>query len=401
MRVGHWEIRRANYNNGRSDWPRVGLLHSFYRSNGPSGENLAVESQFRLLARHGVDVKLIGIFSDSTVRGSTAHLKTYFNVATGGGWCPPPDAEIQDLDLLHIHNLFPNISHRWVERLEIPAIATAHNYRAFCAIGTFSRNGHRCFECQEHSPRKSVENHCYRDSRIATLPIAIQQLGHHSLGKIMSGLPRVLIPGEPMHQIFRKFGLTNTLVLEQPTSADGPLTNLDGHREDGWLFAGRIDREKGIMDLVRVWPRGKKLVIVGEGPDSQSLLKVVQATKKDIEILGPKSQHDVAKLMGTYRGLVFPSRALEGAPMVYAEALKAGMPLVAAHGNTLAAQVLIDGTGAVFELKEKSSLRAALAEVSNDWHKFSLRCVNVHESRYTPETWLRRIHPEYLALVAK
>jgi glycosyltransferase involved in cell wall biosynthesis len=37
-------------------------------------------------------------------------------------------------------------------------------------------------------------------------------------------------------------------------------------RRQGWIFAGRLSAEKGIISLIQSWPSHEKLDVAGDGP---------------------------------------------------------------------------------------------------------------------------------------
>ena len=397
---GPWKVQRANAGSGLHGWPRIGLLHSFYRSETPSGENIAVQSQFEMLAGRGVDVTLVGVYSDAAVSGVLQTLKTGVSVARGTGLLPPVEIDVEAFDVLHIHNTFPNISHRWLGGVHIPTVATIHNYRAFCAVGTFTRDGDRCFDCVEESPRKSVIHACYRDSRIATLPISIQQSGSHSWAKFLQSLKATIVPGEPMSGILQELGIRNSVTVPQPAGQEsaGEMPSVKFKKQ--WLFVGRLDREKGIADLLKIWPRSEKLVIVGSGPSEMECLNLVTVRSLNVEMLGAQPREVVTDLMATSHGLVFPSKALEGAPLVYGEAMSVALPVLAAQGNVLADQVTQDGTGIVFSLKDSDSLRSGIDLIIEQRKQLSRSCLETYELFYTPSRWLEGVLAVYKSVLA-
>ncbi len=373
----------------------MGIMHSFYRSNTPSGENLAVQAHFEILAAHGVDVTLVGVYSDSAINSVFQTFRTGVFVSQGAGLVPPPEIDLESVDILHVHNAFPNISHRWLSEFSVPMIATIHNYRAFCATGTFTRLGNRCFECVEKSPWKSLTHACYRNSRIATLPVTLQQTGKHSWAHFLNSLKLTLVPGGPMCARLKDLGLHNSVTLPHPVDGanvhPSPSVELQNH----WLFVGRIDRDKGILDLLKIWPESTKLIVVGSGPSEIECMNEIKLRSLNVAMLGMQDRQTIAKLMAYAQGLVFPSKALEGAPLVYGEALSVGLPVLAADGNVLADQVMLDGTGTSFNLADQNSLLSGIDVICEQRDELSKQCLETYESRYTISHWLRDLLAAY------
>jgi glycosyltransferase involved in cell wall biosynthesis len=387
MTLFKWKRMRPANHAPLAGYPTVKLIHSFYRSSHPSGENQAVQQQLELLGSAGFDVELFYLESDDLTRSRTTQALTALGLATGQPAAEPPAAWFEGVDVLHIHNTFPNISHWALTQLQIPMVLTAHNYRAFCANGLFLRQGRHCTECASSGPVRSIRYGCYRDSRLLTLPIAAQQGSGRSLRFLMSKCHTVLVPGAPMAEIFRGLGVDNAQVLEQPVEQSRSSVSSD-ERSTCWLFAGRLSAEKGLLELLHIWPHGEPLTVVGDGPLAESARAYVNRTGLAVTFRGPLPHSEVRELMAQCAGLVFSSIALEGAPLVYGEAMEAGLPVVAAEGSNVACQVGLDGTGSTFRLGDKSSLTNALELVSSTRGQLAYASQSVYTTRYEPESWM-------------
>ena len=91
----------------------------------------------------------------------------------------------RNFDVIHLHNSFPLISPSILaaaRQSHVPVVATLHNYRLVCAAGTLLRDGRPCFECLHGSPLPALTHSCYRDSRLATAPLAFSIGTHRALG---------------------------------------------------------------------------------------------------------------------------------------------------------------------------------------------------------------------------
>ncbi len=396
--VNWHRLRPKSATAGRSDI-RIKVLHSFYRSSQPSGENEAVLQQVELLAQGGFDVDLIYLSSDELESSYPAQLLTAVGLATGATTSEPPAQWLAGADVLHLHNTFPAMSHAWLGRVDIPKVITAHNYRAFCANGLFLRDGKRCMDCISQGPSRAVVHGCYRDSRVQSIPIAMQQRSSRSLKHLMDKCHRVLLPGEPMREIFHDLGVTNTQVLPHPVSA-APTESGSSPGSSAWLFVGRISQEKALVDLLRLWPLNEALIVVGDGPDRQPAESITLKRNLSVRFLGSQGSHEVRSLMSRSRGLIFPSKALEGAPLVYGEAMESSLPLVAADGSTLATQTLADQTGAIFTWDDPYSLTTALDFVAHNRAQLARRAVEVYADRYTPDAWINNVTDIYRAAIS-
>jgi len=141
-------------------------------------------------------------------------------------------------------------------------------------------------------------------------------------------------------------GLVLGLVdLVDETTGDG-----DQEREDGLiLFAGRHIPDKQLTSLpaalavARTSHPGAHLVVVGSGPETESLRRAAEEAGVDVDIRGRVSDQELSDLMARAEALVNPSRR-EGFGLVVAEAASHGTPSVVVAGeDNAAAELVVDG----------------------------------------------------------
>ena len=128
---------------------RIAVVHSFYSSRQPSGENIVVDLQVDALRRAGHDVRLVSRSTDELEQSVTYPVRAGLRAATGRGDSPLDELHEFAPDIVHVHNLFPNLGRRWVERLDLPLVTTLHNYRPICPEATLFRDGHSCTLCPD------------------------------------------------------------------------------------------------------------------------------------------------------------------------------------------------------------------------------------------------------------
>ncbi len=126
---------------------RIALVHSFYRSDAPSGENVVVMLQAEALRTAGHEVLLVSRHTDEEMRSRLYDVRSAVRVATGVG--PDPTAQLRRFrpDVVHVHNLFPNFGERLLASWEGPLVATLHNFRPVCANALLFREGQVCTKC--------------------------------------------------------------------------------------------------------------------------------------------------------------------------------------------------------------------------------------------------------------
>ena len=321
---------------------RIGLVHSFYRSDSPSGENAMVEAQAAALRRRGHEVRLFAASSDELAGWARlGPLRSAVTVATGAGPDPLAGLAAWRPDVVHLHNTFPQLGRRWVARLEVPLVATLHNYRPLCAAATLFRDGGSCTECVDVGPYRGLVHGCYRGSRLATLPLTIGQRGADD--PVLASATVLTALSEVQAAHFVRAGVPAERLQVLPNFVPDELAPGPGPGGDAWLYAGRLTPDKGVAAAVEAWPEDIPLVVVGEGPDAARVRTAARG--KQVTVLASVARHEVLELLGRSRGLVFPSRWPDPFGLVYAEALASGTPVVATHPSAAARLVEQDGAG--------------------------------------------------------
>lgn len=373
---------------------RIAIVHSFYSSAVPSGENRVVEDQARVLSAAGHEVHIIGRRTDDEARGSFYAIRSATRVATG--WGGNPTRELGDFapDVVHVHNLFPNFGTRWAGRWRGPLVVSLHNYRAVCSNGLLFRDDNLCIECPSNGDLSAVQHACYRGSRLATLPVAV---GRRTDRKALLGLASAVITTSAVsdQQLGRLLGPSVKRLLIPNFGPDDGVAPLRAAERSGWLAMGRFSREKGFVELLEMWPESVPLTVIGDGELAAAVRTA--ASRKNVAVRGSLPIDDLRSVLPFFSGLVFPSRWLEVAPQVVVEAMRVGLPVVAYRRNGVAAFVESTQTGLSYE--DAEDLHAALKTIEEQCDDFSNRATNYYGRHWRPTVWLESMTGLYSSLV--
>lgn len=375
-----------------TDALRIAVVHSFYSSRQPSGENVVVDLQVEALRRAGHDVHLVSRSTDELEKSSSYPVRAGLRAATGRGDSPLDEIVAARPDVVHVHNLFPNLGRRWVGKLELPLVATLHNYRPICPAGTLFRDGASCTLCPDsQNARHAVIHSCFKDSRAQTIPVALGT--RFADDPLLSRADRIVTLNDDMRSTYAHYGVPAArlttipnFVMAQPAQA--------GERGDQWLFVGRLSHDKGIIELLSRWPEGRRLVVVGAGPQEEEARALAGPS---VTFLGQLPHAEVAALMASSRALVFPSLWPEGLPTVYLEALAAGLPVLAWPQSIVGTLVGRDGTGLV----TAGDLGADLDRAERDFPALTEHCRAVFDRLYSEQAWVTAMTGLYRSVMAR
>ena len=379
---------------------RVTLVHSYYSSSSVSGENLAVDMQARALSDAGYEVDICARSTDEQESRPLYGLRSAVRVATGFDPDGQPSIRTEsDRHILHVHNLFPNFGTSLVSKWAGPVVATIHNFRTVCANGLLLREGKPCTECLDGSPLAAVRHGCYRSSAVATMPLAVATWHPASRNPVLSRTAQVIAQSERSAGVLRRAGVpeeTLTLVPGFTPEPANAQTTLDGSGR--WVFVGRLSAEKGLRELLPIWPAHVPLDVVGDGPE---LAELTRLAGPEVRFLGAQEHSWVDRHLPSYAGLVFPGLCWEGAyPMVVREALAHGVPVVAADGSSAADLVAGRGGGVTYAKGSAVELRSALDEVALSGEGLRSEARAIHLREFTEAAWLDRMGAVYARAIA-
>jgi glycosyltransferase involved in cell wall biosynthesis len=375
---------------------KIAIVHSYYSDDVPSGENVVVEAQARVLRSAGVEVQVVAARTDDLRDQKGYKFRTALNVATGNGLSPLETLREFSPDLVHVHNLFPNWGKSWLKAWRGPIIATVHNFRPVCAAGTLFRDGATCTLCPTAGSHHAVVHGCYRDSKVASIPLAIQTRKGVPGDALLERADKVILLSERVRAMYSSFGLRDekTTLIPNFVSANG--FNPDETNGNDWVYIGRLSAEKGIMNLLAFWPAHHNLRIYGDGPLRE---QVLAASGGNITYCGKVDRAEIPNVLSKSKGLIFSSEWFEGAiPLTYVEALAAGRPVVALNGNGASDDILKSGVGYVYERWDQ--LAATLDEANVSIELTSRKSRIHYDEQFTESVWLSSTIDLYTATIS-
>jgi glycosyltransferase involved in cell wall biosynthesis len=359
---------------------KVLLVHNFYGSSAPSGENQVFEAENAMLLKYGHKVGSFTRHSDYLIRSKFIGA---IRGASSAIWNPFVNSSLSSKinefkpDIIHVHNTFPSISPGIFHAIDnkIPVVLTLHNYRLFCPAAIPFRQGRVCTDClNRRSVIPSIKHGCYRDSRIATLPVAASVAAHRALGTWNDKVDAFIVLSEFQRELMVSGGLNESKIYVKPNFCPGP----DGgtvvpvqERSPQVVFVGRLSKEKGVHTLVHAWhlwgADAPLLRIIGDGPLSVELRRMSNGLP--IEFLGQVSSDIVKHEIASSRLLILPSETFETFGLVIIEAFAVGTPVVVSNIGPLSSIVDNGINGAFFNVSDSVSL---LSAIKNLIHKPSL-----------------------------
>lgn len=194
--------------------------------------------------------------------------------------------------------------------------------------------------------------------------------------------------------IFMEWGLPENLLSVKPNFVQNPYKKFpqlsqDSQRE-GFLFVGRISKEKGVEDLINTWLDFSleiPLTIIGDG-ELRKDLQEISTNNNYINWLGHQEKESVYSWLTKVKALILPSIWFEGFPMTLAESMAVGTPSIVS--NIGSQQTIIkDGvSGMHFRVSDKNDLKDKVVLMNNNESlvkKLSQGARSIYSNNFTEE----------------
>jgi glycosyltransferase involved in cell wall biosynthesis len=357
---------------------KILLVHNFYGSSAPSGENQVFIAEKNLLLSRGHDVKEFTRHSDE-IRGKS--LQGLLKGALATPWNPWVAREIKrevdrfKPDVVHVHNTFPLISPAIFHAIgqTTARVLTLHNYRLLCPAAIPMRQGHVCTDCLDaRSAWPALRHGCYRGSRVATLPLAINVGLHRLLGTWTKQVDAFIALSEFQRNLMVNAGLPGDKVHIKPNFFPRPATVVPWQQRKPYVvFSGRLSKEKGVITLLRAWRlwgiNAPELRIVGDGELRGTLEEM--ATGLPVRFMGQLNKEAAQLQIANAQLLILPSEWFETFGLVLGEAFSYGTPVAVSNIGPLPSIVGHNKNGVVFEPTNPESLLNVVRAV---WESKSL-----------------------------
>jgi glycosyltransferase involved in cell wall biosynthesis len=244
---------------------RIGLVHNYYRSTIPSGENLTVTNIAKILREMNHDVRELSDSSDkyflnwrNKVGYFQNNLKRFEDSALV--------KELREVDAVQVHQAFPLLRiHELgsILQLKIPVTRVIHNYRKTCIAGSHFYQKQECFRCQRNF-LPGIARSCYNENLLQSLYVSKYQRALNVFDS-NENVSFIAISSQIKNYLI-EIGITaDRITLIENSVEEGKIINRLASEV---LFVGRLEYEKGILQVVRVWrkhPLLPMLNIVGDG----------------------------------------------------------------------------------------------------------------------------------------
>jgi glycosyltransferase involved in cell wall biosynthesis len=269
--------------------------------------------------------------------------------------------------VVHAHNLQPALGWRALAAASeagARVVLHLHQYRLVCAIGVCFTRGAECTRCHGRDTLPGVRLNCRGSRPEAAAYAASLALWQQ---RMVEQADAIVVPSVFARERLRALGAplpwervsvlappVRSLAQGEPVTGAGTAgavaaaATAAGSRERYALVVSRLAPEKGVdVAIDACLLAGIPLVIAGDGPEREVLVARARAGgAAAVSFAGHVDDGELARLRAGAAIALVPSRSAETFGLAAAEAMAAGLPVVASR------------VGALAELVEDSALVA-------------------------------------------
>tara|TARA_B100001250_G_C19799668_1_gene790420 strand:- start:1104 stop:2279 length:1176 start_codon:yes stop_codon:yes gene_type:complete len=353
---------------------RILIIHNRYGKF--SGEESVLESEKLLLEKNGNDIQLY-TRSSSEISGVWSKVNAFFS----GFYNYKSILDIKKIllefkpEIVHVHNLYPLISPsilNVISKYKIPIVMTVHNYRLICPNGLLFTNGKICVRCENGKEWNCVLKNC-EGSIAKSTGYALRNIYSRKREFYSSNISKFICLTKFQKQKLINNGFQKEKLKVLPNYLDSKINTDTPKVSNSYIaFSGRINRQKGFdliiqaMNLIKLESNfSDNLSLLAAGQIDMTFINQYKVPQ-NIELLGALSKDKMEDFYLNAQFIIFASQSYEGAPIVFLEAMKYELPIIAPRLGAYP-EIIEDGfNGLLFNPGDYTDLSKKIKTLSSD-----------------------------------
>lgn len=285
-------------------------------------------------------------------------------------------------------------------RREVPVVQTLHEYRLVCPVSTLERGGALCNGCSLGNYWRAAVHRCNRRSYLRSLISAVESQVNAALAGV-GGVQRYIAVSEFQRRTLIARGVEEQRIVTIHNFTKIPELAVSMSSAAYFLYAGRVERIKGIMTLLAAssMVRDVPLLIAGDGEGMAEAHAFVESHRlSHVSFLGWVSPERAGELMAGALCTILPSEWPETFGLTLVETLARGRPVIGSRIGGIP-EVIDEGEdGFLFEPGDGGQLSELLVwfrDHPGEALEMGLRGRRRVERLFSPETYYEKLRYVY------
>ena len=295
------------------------------------------------------------------------------------------------LYIMHFHNkISPSIIDAAKKR-GVPVVHRISDFQYMCPNALFynDRTG-VCEDCLKGKRWSCVKNKCVLNSTVYSgIKMAAKWL--HDVMGVARKVDAFVVPSEFTLEKLREYGIPSEKLHHIPTffnlKEESPLVEY----KPFVLFVGRIEKQKGLMTLVRTFeelPYNLKIIGFSNDGYENELKRELEGKEHHVEFLGRKTFEEIVPYLKSCLFTVTPSEWYDNFPNVVLESYAYKKAVVATDFGSLKYMVNDGETGLKFKYADINDFRQKIRymfEHQEEAKQMGENGYKLIETKYSPE----------------
>ena len=266
-------------------------------------------------------------------------------------------------DLIYIMQMHNKISPSIVDaacKAGVPVVHRISDFQYMCPNALFYNDKTGvCEDCLKGKKMSCIKNKCVLNSSIYSGIKMLAKWLHDMMG-VSKKIDAFVVPSSFTIGKLNEYGITTYKLNHIPTFFNLKENNPKVTYEPFVLFVGRIEKQKGLMTLVKAFSGTDiKLKIVGFSNDGyvDELKEFLKDKRHKIEFLGKLSFEEIVPYLKSCLCTVVPSEWYDNFPNVILESFAYKKAVVATNFGSLTELVKENETGLVFNYGDSDDFK--------------------------------------------
>lgn len=309
---------------------KILMIHNKYRSEYLGGEDIVYENELVSLQK---ELGKNNVYSYEVSNDDINTFKLFFTIWFSFKYYKEIQKIVKknNIDLVHIHNFYPLLTpsiFKASKKSGAKVVHTLHNYRLWCIMGIFYREGYGiCELCTKNRfSLQGILNKCYRKSLFQSVVVQLS-FWFYRITRLFDNIDYYFVLTDFQKDKVKSLGIDENKIILKANSLK--MFGEISKKKDGYIYVGKIDESKGIVELLKVWKKLDKkycLTIVGGGDLEEKLKKEFQ--QRNIIFKGKCSREDTLQMISSSKYLIQPSLLYETFGLTIIEAMNFGVPVI-------------------------------------------------------------------------